>query len=137
MISASKSTSKGSLPSSTPSPTVGATLASNTALPTPSGLPITPPLEPSTLLPLIQRIPEAVLSVGNYLQTSAPTASGILNMEAIVMQNVRLLEDAKVIGEWMKTINTKEDNETNMAKRISSRDIYGQAGSATEDIALE
>ena len=36
----------------------------------------------------------------------------------------------------MRTITTEEDNENNMAKRISSRDIYGEAGSATGDTTL-
>jgi hypothetical protein len=141
VIAASKLTTPSSLASSTPSPAVVAALAFDTTLPTPGGLRMTtPPLDPSLLPPLpplrIQRIPEAVLFAGDYLQTCAPVASGILNMEAIVMQNLRLLEASKVIGEWMRTITTEEDNENNMAKRISSRDIYGEAGSATGDTAL-
>ena len=36
----------------------------------------------------------------------------------------------------MRTSTTEEDNETNMTKRISSRDMYGHAGSVTGDIAL-
>ncbi len=124
----------GSLLSSTPSPTVAAALASNTTLPTPGEMRTTPPLDPSLLPPLpplrILRIPETVLNVGDNLQTCAPAASGILNMEAIVLQNLKLLEAAKVFGEWMRTINIEED-ETNMAMKISSRDIFGHAGSAT------
>ncbi len=57
-------------------------------------------------------------------------------MEIIVMQNLRLHEVAKVSGELMKTITTEEDNDANMSKRISSRAIYGNAGSATGDEAL-
>ena len=52
------------------------------------------------------------------------------------MQNLRLNEYAKVIGEWMRAITTKEDNETNMSKRISSIAIFGHVGSATGDEAL-
>jgi hypothetical protein len=59
-----------------------------------------------------------------------------MGIEAIMMQNLKLHEDVKVIGEWMRTITTKEDNETNMAKRISSRNIFDKPGSATEDEAL-
>jgi hypothetical protein len=130
----------GSLLSSTPSPTVAAALASNTTLPTPGEMRIAPPLGPSLLPPLpplrILRISEAVLIVGDYMQTCAQAASGILNMEAVVMQNIRLLEAAKVFGEWMRTINTKEDNKTNMAKRISCRDIFGHVDNATRDTTL-
>ena len=36
----------------------------------------------------------------------------------------------------MRTITIEENNETNMAKRISSKDIYGHAGSATGDMTL-
>jgi len=137
VIFASRFTSAGSLPSSTPSPTLIAALDSNTTLCTPGGLPTTPPTDPSTLPPLrIQRISEAVLIVGDYLQSCAPAASGILDVEAIVMQNLRFLEAAKVFREWKRTINTEKDNENNMTKRISSSDIYGHAGSATEDITL-
>ena len=54
-----------------------------------------------------------------------------MGMEAIIMQNLRLEEYAKVIGEWMRTLTTEDDNETNMTKRISSRNIFDKPGSAT------
>ena len=122
----------GSLPSSTPSPTVIAVLDSNATLQTPSG---THPLDPSAAIHpspalRIKSIPDAVLKANDYMRSYALVASGILDMEAIVMQNFILVEAAKVIGEWMGTITTEEDNETNMANRISSRDIYGHAGNA-------
>ena len=93
----------------------------------------------STMPPLplrIQRFPEAVIIAIDYLQSCPPAASGILDMEAIMMQNLRLYEVAKAIGVWMGTITIEEDNETNMAKRISSRHVFDKAGSATRDEAL-
>jgi len=135
-VIASNSTPPGSLPSSTPSPDVVATLDSNTTLPNPGGLLATPPLDPSAPPFSLPSIPDAVLKAGDYMRSCAPAASGILDMETIIMQNLKLLEASKVIGEWMRTSTIEEDNETNMAKRISSRDIYGEAGSASGDTAL-
>ena len=58
-------------------------------------------------------------------------------MQAVVTQNLRLVEAARMFGEWMMTINVEEENETrSMAKRISSRHIFGHVGSATRDEAL-
>jgi hypothetical protein len=54
-------------------------------------------------------------------------------MEAMIMQNLILNEYAKAIGEWMRTITREEDNETNMAKRSTNRNIFGQVGSAIGD----
>jgi hypothetical protein len=53
-----------------------------------------------------------------------------------MIRNLRLLDDAKVIEEWISTIIVEEDVETSMAKRITSRDIFGQVGSATGEEAL-
>jgi hypothetical protein len=125
-----------SLPSSNPTPTVIAVLESNTTLQTPSG---THPLDPSAPSPAlrIKYIPDAVHKASDYMRSCDPAASGgILDREVIVMPNLRLVEAAKVIREWMGTIITEEDNEANLAKRISSRDIYGHVGSATRDEAL-
>ena len=52
------------------------------------------------------------------MQSFAQAASGIMDSEIMVMQNLRLYKVAKVIGEWMRTNTTKEDSETNMAKII-------------------
>ncbi len=134
---ASKLTTPGSLTSSTSSLPVASALASDTTLPTPGGLMLnTPPLDPSMPPPpplRIPRIPEAVLKARDYMQSCAPAASGILDMETIIMQNLRLVEAAKVIGEWMRLVTVEEDNETNMTKRISSRNIFDKPGSATGD----
>ena len=137
---ASKLTTPGSLTSSTSS----LAAASDTTLPTPGGpmLPpfmAPPPLHPSMPPPPPLRIPrilEAVLKARDYLQSCAPAASGILDMETIIVQNLRLVEAAKVIGEWMRLVTVEEDNETNMNKRISSRNIFDKSGSATRDEAL-
>jgi hypothetical protein len=59
-----------------------------------------------------------------------------MNIETIMIQNLRLLDVAKVIGEWISTIIVEEDVETSMAKRITSRDIFGLVGSATGEEAL-
>jgi len=95
-VEVNSASNTGFLLSSTPSHTVVATLASNTTLLAPGEKSTTSPLDP-TLQPLqplplrIQRISEAVLSDGDYMQSCAPIASGILDMEAIVVQNLRLL----------------------------------------------
>jgi len=138
VISASKSTSAGSLPSSTPWPTVIATIGSNTTLPTPGGLLTTHPLDLSAPSPAlrIKFTPDAVLKAIDYMRSCALAASGILEMERLVMQNLRLHEAAKIIGEWMRMIPNEEDNETNIAKRISSRNVFDKAVSATKDKSL-
>ena len=41
-----------------------------------------------------------------------------------------------MIGEWMRLVTVEEDNETNMTKRISSRNLFDKPGSATRDEAL-
>jgi hypothetical protein len=67
----------------------------------------------------------------DYMASIAPAASGILDIRATLMtQNFRLLEVAIVIGEWRKTSNVEEDNTKNINK-ITSRNIFGQVGSAT------
>ena len=70
------------------------------------------------------------------MQSVDPAASGILDTQAVVMQNIRLVEAARVIGEWKKASTVEEVNASNMSNRISSRDIFGHAGSATGDQAL-
>ena len=93
------------------------------------------PSAPSLAL-RIKSIPDAIRKANDYMRSCAPCASEILDMEAIIIQNLRLDEYAKVIGEWMKTITTEEDNETDMAKRISSRNVFDKAGNAARDEAL-
>ena len=134
--SASTSTITGTLLSSTPSPSTVETLASDATIPSPGGLLTTPPKDPSAPSLRIPSIPDAVIIVGDYMQSCTPAASGILDMEANIMQNLRENEYAKMIGKRMRTITTEEGNETNMAKRITSRTIFGQVGSATRDEAL-
>jgi hypothetical protein len=91
---ASKLTTPKSLASSTPSSAVVVALASDTTLPTPGGLLLTtPPLDPSMPPPPPLLIPQIAR---DYMESCAPAASGILNMETIVMQNVRLVEAAKI-----------------------------------------
>ena len=65
-----------------------------------------------------------------------PAGSGILDTQAVVMQNIRLVEAARVIGEWKKATTIEEVNANNMNNRISSRNIFGHAGNATGDQAL-
>ncbi len=48
----------------------------------------------------------------------------------LAMQNVRLVEVARVIGEWRKASTVEEVNANNMNNRISSKNIYGHVGSA-------
>jgi hypothetical protein len=65
------------------------------------------------------------------MQTIDPAGSGILDTQAVVMQNFRHLEAARVIGEWKKASTVEEVNANNMNNRILSRNIFGHAGSAT------
>jgi hypothetical protein len=81
-------------------------------------------------------MPAAVLEALDYMSSIAPAASGILDLQAVVMQNIRLVEAAKVIKEWKKAITVEEDNTDNINGRISSRNIFGMAGSATGPEAL-
>ena len=130
LISSSNSTTIGSLPSS--------------ALPSSStpADPFTPPLDPAAPSPApaplsLPPIPNAVLEIRDYMLSCTPASTGILDMQDVVTQNLRLVEAARMFGEWMMTINVEEENETrSMAKRISSRHIFGHVGSATGDEAL-
>ena len=65
-----------------------------------------------------------------------PAASGILDLHAVVMQNIRLVEAAKVIKEWKKATTMDEDNNNNMNNRITSRNMYGMVGSCSGDEAI-
>jgi hypothetical protein len=80
--------------------------------------------------------PAAVSEALDYMQTIAPATSGILDIEAVLMQNLRLVEAARVIGEWKKA-NTVEEETSNKNNRIYIINIYGQVGNATGDEALE
>jgi hypothetical protein len=58
-------------------------------------------------------------------------------VQAVFAQNLRLVEAAKVMGVWMRTINVQEEDEArSMAKRITSKNIFGLPGSATGEEAL-
>jgi hypothetical protein len=57
-------------------------------------------------------------------------------MQAVLMQNFRLVEAAKVIGEWKKASTVEEENPNNMNNRITSRNIFGLVGSATGEQAM-
>jgi hypothetical protein len=81
-------------------------------------------------------MPAAVLEALDYMSSIAPAASGILDLQAVVMQNIRLVEASKVIKEWKKATTVEEDNTDNINGRISSRNIFGMAGSATGPEAL-
>ncbi len=97
----------------------------------------TPPLAPPPPPPLrISPFPVAVSEALDYMQSVVPAASGILDMQALMMQNIRLVEAARVIGESLKASNAEEDNSNNMNNRITSRNIFGLVGSATGEQAL-
>ena len=53
----------------------------------------------------------------------------------MIMQNLRLVEAARIVGEWRKASTVEEDN-SNKNYKIYSRNIYGQVGSATGDEAM-
>jgi hypothetical protein len=69
------------------------------------------------------------------MQSIAPTTSSILDIEAVLMQNLRLVENARAIGEWRKASTVEEDTSNNN-KRFYSRNIFGEMGNATGDQAL-
>jgi len=102
--SISLSTSPGSLaPSQPPSPhdpypspdnlQAATTLSPLPQPPQPLAPPPPPPLQ---IPPFPVAVPEAV----DYMQSIAPAAFSILDVQAVLMQNVRLVEAAMVIGEW-------------------------------------
>ena len=92
--------SPGSLPPSQPSSPPDPSPSPDDMLQTPSP-PISapPPLAPLPPSPLrITPFPVAVSEALDYMQSIDPAASGILDTQAVVMQNIRLVEAARVIG---------------------------------------
>jgi hypothetical protein len=107
--------SLGPLPWSQTSSPVEATLASDSKPSLPGALCAT---RLSLRLP---QIPIPVLEARYYMLSIAPAASGILDMEALfMMQNMRLVEAAKVMEAWMISNVVEEDDETRTKKRITS-----------------
>ena len=94
------SSSPGFLPPSQPSSPPDPSPTLDDMLQTPSP-PISapPPLAPLPPPPLrITHFPVAVSEAQDYMQSIDPAASGILDTQAVVMQNIRLVEAARVIG---------------------------------------
>jgi hypothetical protein len=79
--------------------------------------------------------PTAVLEALDYMASTAPATSGILDIRAVMIKNVRLVEVAMVIWEWRKT-SIVEENNTNKNNKITIRNIFGQMGRATREQAL-
>ncbi len=52
-------------------------------------------------------------------------------MQAVLMQNFRLVEAAMVIGDWKKANTVEEENPNNTNNRITSRNTFGLVGSVT------
>ena len=107
----------------------------------PGSLNLTPPLDPAAPSPApaplsLPPIPNAVLEARDYMVSCTPATTGIMDMQEVVAQNIRLVEAARALGVWLKTINVQEDETRVMAKRITAKDIFGQVGSATGDEAL-
>jgi hypothetical protein len=111
----SLSISPGSLPASLSS-------SPQDPSPSPDDMQATHPLAPSAPPPpppmRISPFPVAVLEAQDCMQSISPAASGILDIQAVIMQNLRLVEDAMVIGEWRKTSTVEEDN-TNKNNRMN------------------
>ena len=109
------SSSPGSLPPSQPSSPPDPSPTLDDMLQTPS-----PPLAPPPLAPLpppplrITPFPVAFCEALDYMQSIDPAGSGILDTQAVVMQNIRLVEAARVIGEWKKACTVEEFNANNM-----------------------
>jgi hypothetical protein len=70
------------------------------------------------------------------MQSIDPASSGILDTQSMVMQNASLVEAVRVIGGWKKASTVEEVKANNTNTRISSKNIFGHAGSATGDQAL-
>jgi len=70
----------------------------------------------------------AVLEALDYMSSTVPAATGILDLQALVMQNIRSVEAARVIKEWKKAITMEEDNTDNINGKIMSKNIFGMAG---------
>ena len=58
-----------------------------------------------------------------------------MDIDVVLMQNLRLVENARVIGEWRKASTVEEDT-SNKNNKIYSIYIFGEVGSATGDQAL-
>jgi hypothetical protein len=116
------SSSPGSLPPSQPSSPPDPSLAPDDMLQTPS--PPTsapPPLAPLPPPPMrITPFPVAVCEALDYVQSIDLAGSGILDTQAVVMQNVRLVEAVRVIGEWRKASTVEEVNTNNMNNPIQA-----------------
>jgi len=52
------------------------------------------------------------------------------------MQNVKLVEGARLIGEWRKASTMEDVNAINMNNRITVRNIFGQVGCTIGDQTL-
>ncbi len=62
--------------------------------------------------------------------------SGIWDTQELVMQNVKLVEGARLIGKWRKASTMEDVNAINMNNRITVRNIFGQVGGTIGDQAL-
>jgi hypothetical protein len=100
--------------------------------PLPAPIPPLPPTRRTALPPMHAAVLEAL----DYMSSIAPAASGFLDLHAVVMQNIRLVEAAKGIKEWKQANTMEEDNTDNINGIITSRNIFGMAGSATRPGAL-
>ncbi len=125
------SSSPGSLPPSLPSspPDPSPTpydLFKTPSLPTSASLPLAP-MPPSPLR--ITRFSVAVREIVDYMQSIEPVGSGILDTQAVMMQNIRLVEAARVIGGWRKASTVMENVNANITNNlITSRNIFGLVG---------
>ncbi len=52
--------------------------------------------------PLFAGRPVAVLKALDYMESISPAASGILDIQAMMMQNLRLVEGVRVVEEWIE-----------------------------------
>jgi hypothetical protein len=58
-----------------------------------------------------------------------------MDVQAVMMQNVRLVEAARIIGEMRKT-STVEEGTSNKNNRIPSKIIFGVVGSVAREQVL-
>ncbi len=67
----------------------------------------------------------------DYMESVAPAVSpGIMDLQAVIMQNVRLVEATRIIGEW-RTTRCVEKTPPTRTTESQAKNIFGLVGSAT------
>jgi hypothetical protein len=126
----------------TPPTTTSVTAASTSGLAPPSSSPPAAELPPHPLEPDARPLappsdPAALKEAFDYMEKAAPKPAGILDIEELVKENNRMREYSKIIAdEFKKSSRVAEETIAQETGRITSRDIFGIAGSATGKEAM-